>query len=109
MTLRPHLPTITEVAHQFGVGRTRVFNLLKRNSIIGSQGLVRARYLQDGYFVHEERSRYNAGTNKEIGYYVVTVTEKGKSLIQDLLDDAGIETTNRVHAPRVQSAAQNAG
>lgn len=79
-------PTISEVAQQFGVSRTRVFALLRKHDVIGSQRLVRAKYLHEGYFMHEQRIRFHPGLDKEVPYQVVTVTEKGRSLIQDLID-----------------------
>jgi phage antirepressor YoqD-like protein len=88
-------PTISEVAQQFGVSRTRVFTLLRKHDVIGSQGLVRARYLQEEYFRNEQRSRYHPGLDKETAYQVVTVTPKGRSLIQDLIDEANNETPSK--------------
>lgn len=81
------LPTITEIAHQLGTSRTRVFNALRTADIIGSRDLAHTLYIDRGYFRIEYRGYYVPGTRIQKHYAITTVTPKGMALIQDLLDD----------------------
>ncbi len=79
-------PTIMEAAQQLGVCYLKLYAALRHAQIIGSKNIACTAYLRDGYFANEHRGFRVPRTNITRQYAVSTVTPKGMSLLQEVID-----------------------
>lgn len=79
-------PTIIEAAQQLGVCHFKLYAALRCALIIGSKNLALPSYIQQGYFQNASRGFQLPGTKIMRQYTVSTVTPKGMSLLQEIID-----------------------
>ncbi|MDB6061530.1 MAG: hypothetical protein JWM78_1633 [Verrucomicrobiaceae bacterium] len=79
-------PTIIDAAHQLGVCARKLYAALRRERIIGSMNIALPKYERAGDFINELRDFKKPGTNITRQYLVSTVTAKGMSLLQEIID-----------------------
>lgn len=79
-------PTIREAAQQLHVCDRKLYAALRKANVIGSNNIALPKFQREGYFVNEFRGYWLRGTRIERQYTASTVTEKGMSLLQEIID-----------------------